>query len=143
MFELLLVKRDHAKYTLPRVSGLFVRSAAIDVLSLKTPCGNGADEPDATTTERLNSLPSFAVAPLTPPGFSYVATHSSPNSFSEPAGSSALSEPANSRPSPSQASTGSPALAVRMCARAAYGVLSPGYPGMSDDWNDPPPFCDR
>src|SRR3954451_13117433 len=126
MFELLLLNRDQAKYTLPRVAAVLVRSAAIEVLSLNTPCGNGADEPCATVTERLNSLPAFAVVPPTPAGFSYVATHSSANVFFEPAGSSELSEPANSRPSPSHARTGSPELAVRMWARAAYGVLSPG-----------------
>jgi hypothetical protein len=54
---------------LPRVAGLCVRSAAIDVLSLNTPPRLGADEPWATTTDRRNSLPSLTVDPPTPAGF--------------------------------------------------------------------------
>src|SRR3954452_17286182 len=127
MFEPPLpVNRDQLKYTLPRVAGLVVRSAAIAVLSWKTPSRLGAEEPRATITERRNSLPSLTVAPPTPAGFSYVATQTSPKVFLLPPGSPELSEPANSRPSPSHASTGSPALAVRTWARAAYGDVSPG-----------------
>jgi hypothetical protein len=102
---------------------LLVRSASIDVLSLNLPPVPGADEPLATTTERLNSLPSLIVPP---PEFSYVPTQTSPNPFGVPAGSSLDSAPANSRPCLSHARTGSPALAVRMRARLAYGEVSPG-----------------
>src|SRR4051812_12794792 len=95
-------------------------------LSLNTPRRFGAEEPRLTMTERRNSLPSSARAPPTPPGFTYVATQTSPKVFGEPAGSSELSDPAKRRPSPSHASTGSPELAVRIAARAAYGEVSPG-----------------
>src|SRR6266566_4062744 len=108
------------------VHELDVRSASIDVLSWNTPRRFGAELPWATTTLRLNSLPSLIVAPPVPAGFSYVATHSSPKVFFVPAGSSELSEPANRRPWASQARTGSPEEAVRMWARPAYGVVSPG-----------------
>jgi hypothetical protein len=47
------------------------------------------------------------------------ATHTSPNVFFVPAGSPELSEPMKTRPCPSHATTGSPALAVRTCASAA------------------------
>src|SRR5436305_6396488 len=107
------VKRDQAKYTLP-LHELFVRSASIAVLSWNLPSRFGADEPLATTTEPAKRLPSFVVAPLTPPGFTYRATHSSPNVFFVPAGSSLDSEPMNTRPWASQAITGSPAPAVRI-----------------------------
>src|SRR3954467_10039342 len=96
------------------------------VLSVKTPSRVGAGEPAFPTTERRNSLPSSTVAPVRPPGFSYVATQTSPKVFFVPAGAPELAAPANSRPSASHARTGSPALAVRTCARAAYGEVSPG-----------------
>src|SRR3954453_3966816 len=96
------------------------------VLSLNLPSRGGAEEPFATVTERLNSRPSRAVGPLVPSGFSKVATHSSPNVLAVPAGSSLDSEPANRRPCLSQASTGSPELAVRIWAREANGDVSPG-----------------
>src|SRR5512139_509800 len=113
------VNRDQAKYTLPSQE-LVVRSTSIAVLSWNFPSRFGAEDPLATICDRTNSLPSLAVSPFGPPGFSYVATHTSPKVFFEPAGSSELSEPANRRPCVSHASTGSPALAVRMWARAAY-----------------------
>jgi hypothetical protein len=61
-----------------------------------------------------------------PSGFAYRATHSSPKVLAVPAGSSELSEPKKARPWPSQAITGSPALAVRACDNAAYGDVSSG-----------------
>ena len=64
--------------------------------------------------------------PLRAAGLSKRATHSSPNVFVVPAGSSELSEPKNARPWLSHAITGSPALAVRICASAAYGEVSSG-----------------
>src|SRR4051794_10249139 len=96
------------------------------VLSLNLPSRLGADEPRATITLRLNSLPSCAGGPAVPCGFSYVATHWSPKVFFDPAGSSLLSEPMNRRPKRSHADTGSPAVAVRIWARAAYGDVSSG-----------------
>jgi hypothetical protein len=72
-----------------------------------------------------------------------VATQTSPSVFFDPAGSAELSEPAKSRPWLSQARTGSPELAVRMWARAAYGVPSPGYPGTSELAKLDPEFSDR
>src|SRR5258705_11976303 len=96
------------------------------VLSLNVPSRLGAEEPLATVTERLNSLPSSFVAPVGPLGFSYVATQTSPKVFFDPAGSSLASAPANTRPCLSHARTGSPALAVRTWARAAYGDASSG-----------------
>ena len=71
-------------------------------------------------------LPVVVSAASAPPGFEKRATHTSPNVFAEPAGSSELSEPKNARPWPSQAITGSPALAVRACESAAYGEVSSG-----------------
>ena len=55
-----------------------------------------------------------------------VATQTSPNVLAVPSTSPELSDPANRRPCRSQASTGSPLLAVRMWAFAAYGEVSPG-----------------
>src|SRR4051794_23768208 len=136
------VNLDHAKYTLPSHPPP-VRSTSIAVLSLNFPFRSGADEPRATISERTNSFPSFAVAPASPCGFRYVATHTSPNVFLLPAGSSELSDPANSRPWLSHASIGSPALAVRMCARAAYGLVSPGYPGTKELVKRAPPLVER
>src|SRR5215207_4218713 len=119
------VNREFAKYTLSR-HGLSVRSASMAVLSWKTPSRFGADVPRATVTLRLNSLPSFTVAPPGPSGLANVATQTSPNVFADPAGSPDASAPANNRPSASQASTGSPAVAVRILARSAYGDWSSG-----------------
>ena len=61
-----------------------------------------------------------------PAEFTNVATHTSPKVFGVPAGSSELSAPMNARPSLSHAITGSPADAVRTCASAAFGEVSPG-----------------
>jgi len=94
-------------------------------------------------TLRWNSLPSLIVAPAVPCGLTKVATQTSPNVFLVPAGSSEASAPAKSRPSASQARTGSPAVAVRICARAAYGDRSSGYPGTRELANEAPPFCER
>src|SRR5215218_5667697 len=113
------VKRELAKYTLSW-QALAVRSASMAVLSWKTPRRFGAEVPRATVTLRLNSLPSFAVAPAGPLGLTNVATQTSPNVFAVPAGSPDASAPANKRPSASQARTGSPAVAVRIAARPAY-----------------------
>ena len=63
-----VVNRDHAKYTLPSHDPS-VRSASMAVLSLNLPSRFGAEEPRATTTDRTNSLPSFTVGALLPPGF--------------------------------------------------------------------------
>src|SRR6185503_21233765 len=119
------VKRDHAKYTLP-LHVVSVRSASIAVLSWNLPRRFGAEEPLATTTEPAKRLPSLMVSPSGPSGFTYRATHSSPNVFFEPAGSSLDSEPMNTRPSASHAMTGSPALAVRILARAPRVEVSSG-----------------
>src|SRR5215204_1678895 len=119
------VNRELAKYTLSRHE-LSVRSTSMAVLSWKTPRRFGAEVPRATVTLRLNSLPSFTVAPPGPSGLTKVATQTSPNVFFDPAGSPDDSEPANSRPCASHASTGSPAVAVRILARAAYGEVSSG-----------------
>src|SRR6476620_1784756 len=134
--------REFAKYTLFR-QGLCVRSASIAVLSWNLPSRLGADVPRATITLRANSLPSLMVAPPGPAGLTNVATQTSPNVFFVPAGSSDDSDPANRRPSASHASTGSPAVAVRTCARAANGEVSSGYPGTSELLNDVPPFSER
>ncbi len=120
-----------------------MRSTSIAVLSWNLPSRLGADEPLATISDRTNSLPSSTVAPPGPAGFWYVATQTSPKVFLLPSGSSELSAPAKSRPWRSQARTGSPALAVRMCARAAYGLVSPGYPGTSELAKLAPPFVER
>src|SRR5215204_4749916 len=117
--------RELAKYTLPR-QALCVRSASIAVLSWNLPSRFGADDPRATITLRANSFPSLIVAPPEPCGLTNVATQTSPNVFFVPAGSSDDSDPANNRPSPSHASTGSPAEAVRTSARLAYGEVSSG-----------------
>jgi hypothetical protein len=117
-FGVLPVNLAHAKYTLPS-HGPPVRSASMAVLSWNLPSRFGADEPLATVTDRTNSLPSFARSPFTPSGFWYVPTHTSPKVFALPEGSEELSEPANRRPSVSQARTGSPAPPVRTCALAA------------------------
>src|SRR3954452_5235846 len=119
------VKRDQAKQTLPSHDPP-VRSTSIAVLSLNTPRRFGADEPRFTISLRTNRLPSLTVAPPGPSGLSKTATNTSPNVFFVPAGSSDDSEPMNARPCRSQAMTGSPALAVRICALAAYGEVSPG-----------------
>src|SRR3954447_5113225 len=63
------LNRDHEKYTFPS-QGPLVRSTSMAVLSLKVPSRFGADEPFSTTTERLNSLPSWFVGPFVPCGFS-------------------------------------------------------------------------
>ena len=47
------------------------------------------------------------------------------------------------RPCLSQAMTGSPDEAVRICASAAYGEVSPGYPGTSELTKLAPPFSER
>src|SRR5450759_2619374 len=96
------------------------------VLSLNLPSRFGAEEPLATTTEPTNRLPSLGVLPIVPPGLSKVATQVSPKVFGVPAGSAELSAPMNTRPSRSQAMTGSPDEAVRIFASAAYGDVSPG-----------------
>src|ERR1051325_3399751 len=88
------VKRAQAKYTVPS-HGPPVRSTSIAVLSWNTPSRLGADDPVATSSDRMHFLPSFVVAPFTPSGFSNVATQTSPKVFAEPAGSLELSEPAN------------------------------------------------
>src|SRR6266545_307875 len=120
-----------------------VRSTSIAVLSWNLPSRFGAAEPLATVTVRTKCLPSPRVAPPTPPGLSKVATQTSPKVLSVPARSPELSDPANSRPCPSQASTGSPAPAVRTSALAAYGDVSPGYPGTRELVNEAPVFSDR
>src|SRR3954451_10932326 len=130
MFELLAVNRDHAKYTFP-LHAPFVRSTSIAVLSLNLP-SSGDDDPFATVTEPWNSSPSRAGLPAGPLGFTKRATHWAPKPFAVPAGSPDDSEPKNARPWLSQAMTGSRELAVRICARAAYGGVSPGYPGTSE-----------
>src|SRR4051794_39157053 len=117
-FEPLPLKRDQAKYTLESQL-LPVRSASIAVLSWNTPSRLGADDPLATTCEPTKRLPSLKVLPASPSGLSKTATHSSPKVFLVPAGSSELSEPMKTLPCRSHAMTGSPADAVRMCARAA------------------------
>src|SRR5213594_1296092 len=136
------VKRDHAKYTLASQAPP-VRSASIAVLSLNFPSRFGAEDPFATTVEPRNCLPSASVGPFSPIGLSNRATHSSPNVFLVPAGSSELSDPINTRPWPSHAMTGSPADAVRICANAAYGEASPGYPGTRELLKVAPPFSER
>src|SRR5215471_8852920 len=136
------VKRDHAKYTFPSQAP-FVRSASIAVLSLNFPSRFGAEEPFATTVEPRYRLPSSSVEPFSPFGLSNRATHSSPNVLTVPAGSPELSDPIKSRPCPSHAMTGSPADAVRICANAAYGETSPGYPGTRELWKLLPPFSER
>src|SRR5213596_4200880 len=141
-FEPPPVNRAHAKYTFPSQAPP-VRSTSIAVLSWNLPSRFGAAEPVATSSERTNFLPSWLVGPLTPCGFSYVPTQTSPNVFAVPSGSPELSEPANSRPCLSQANTGSPESAVRTCADAAYGELSPGYPGTTELVKLAPPFSDR
>ena len=119
------MKREYAKYTLPsQLEPL--RSASIAVLSLNLPRRLGAELPLAMTSDPTKRLPSLIEGPPSPAGLSKVATHTSPNVFFVPAGSSELSEPKNARPWLSQAITGSPELAVRMCASAAYGEVSPG-----------------
>src|SRR5215467_1433676 len=136
------VKRDQAKYTFPSQAPP-VRSASMAVLSLNFPSRFGADEPLATIVDPRNRLPSESVGPFSPVGLSNRATHSSPNVFLVPAGSSELSAPIKTRPCPSQAITGSPAEAVRICANAAYGEVSPGYPGTRELWKAAPPFSER
>src|SRR5689334_15619435 len=136
------VNRDQAKYTFASQAPP-VRSASIEVLSWNFPSRLGADEPFATIVLPRNLLPSWRVLPFSPPGLSNRATHSSPNDFLVWAGSSDDSEPKKTRPWLSQAITGSPELAVRICARAAYGEVSPGYPGTSELTNEPPEFSDR
>src|SRR5207253_2965793 len=136
------VKRDHAKYTFPSQAPP-VRSASIAVLSLNFPSRFGAEEPFATMVEPKNRLPSRCVGPLSPIALSNRATHSSPNVLAVPAGSPELSDPINTRPCPSHAMTGSPAEDVRMCANAAYGETSPGYPGTRELWKLLPPFSER
>ena len=104
-----------------------MRSASIAVLSLNLPSRFGADEPWATTVVPSYSRPSRVVSAASgPPGFSKRATHTSPNVFGVPAGSSELSEPKKARPWSSHAITGSPALAVRACDERAYGEVSSG-----------------
>src|SRR5215212_3500886 len=76
---------DHAKYTSPS-QGEDERSTSMAVLSLNLPPVPGADEPLATITERLNSLPSSAGSPSVPSGFAYVATQTSPKPLTVPAG---------------------------------------------------------
>jgi len=49
----------------------------------------------------------------------------------------------NTRPSASQAMTGSPASVVRMWASALNGDVSFGYPGTSELTKDLPPSSDR
>ena len=49
----------------------------------------------------------------------------------------------NTRPWRSQAITGSPDEAVRIWASAAYGDVSPGYPGTSELRKLAPPFSER
>src|SRR5438093_8409341 len=142
LFPWLPVNRDHAKYTTPS-HDVPVRSAWIAVLSLNFPRGKGADEPRATIVDPTKRLPSSSVLPFSPPGLSYVATHSSPKPFFDPAGSSEDSAPANRRPWESHVATGSPALAVRTFASAAYGEVSPGYPGISELRKLSPPFSER
>src|SRR5215468_671724 len=136
------VKRDHAKYTFPSQAPP-VRSASSAVLSLNFPRRFGADEPFATMVEPRNLLPSRRVGPFSPIGLSNRATHSSPKVLAVPAGSPELSDPINTRPWPSHATTGSPAPAVRICANAAYGETSPGYPGTRELWKLLPPFSER
>src|SRR5437870_2691860 len=111
------VKRAHEKYTVPSQEPP-VRSASIEVLSWNLPRRLGADDPLATISLPRKRLPSLIVAPVGPPGLSKRATHTSPNVFFVPAGSSELSEPMNTRPWPSQAITGSPDEAVRTWASA-------------------------
>src|SRR3954447_76778 len=142
MLELFVVNRDHAKYTLPS-HALAVRSTSIDVLSWNFPSRLGAAAPFATMTLPLNALPSLIVFPFSPAGFSKRATHSSPNVFFVPAGSPDDSDAMNRRPWLSHAITGSPDPAVRTRASAAYGDVSPGYPGTSELWNDAPEFSER
>src|SRR2546427_10070096 len=108
------VKRDHAKYTFPSQVPP-VRSASMAVLSLNFPKRFGAEDPFATIVEPRNRLPSRVVGPLSPFGLLNRATQTSPNVFLVPAGSSELSDPMKTRPCPSQAITGAPALAVRTC----------------------------
>src|SRR4029453_6877043 len=125
MLLAMVVNLDHEKYTLPSHAPP-VRSASMAVLSWNFPSRLGAEVPLATISDRTNRLPSLIVAPPGPAGLRKVATQTSPNVFGEPSGSPELSEPANNRPWLSQASTGSPAPAVRMWALAAYGLVSPG-----------------
>src|SRR5262249_40870552 len=99
------VKRDQAKYTLPSQVPP-VRCACLAVLSFSFPSRFGAEEPFATIVEPRTRLPSESVGPLSPIGLSNRATHSSPNVFLVPAGSSELSAPIKTRPCPSQAITG-------------------------------------
>src|SRR4051812_30468670 len=113
------------------------------VLSWNFPRRFGADEPLATMTEPAKRLPSLTVGPLTPPGLTYRATHSSPNVFFVPAGSSLDSDPMNTRPWAAHAATGSPALAVRMCASLPRVEVSPGYPGTSELTKLLPSFSER
>ena len=136
------MKREYAKYTLPSQLDP-LRSASIAVLSLNFPRRFGAELPLATTSEYRNRLPSLAVAPVGPPGLSNRATQTSPKVFFVPAGSSELSDPKYALPWLSQAMTGSPELAVRMWASAAYGEVSSGYPGTSELRNVAPPSCER
>src|SRR5262249_51812072 len=136
------VKRDQAKYTF-RSQVPPVRSASMAVLSFSFPSRFGAEEPFATIVEPRNRLPSESVGPFSPVGLSNRATHSSPNVFLVPAGSSELSDPINTRPWLSHAMTGSPAEAVRIFANAAYGETSPGYPGTRELWKLAPPFSER
>src|SRR5579859_5960916 len=96
------------------------------VLSLNRPKRFGADDPLATTVLPTKCFPSLMVRPVSPPGLSKVATHSSPKVLAVPAGSPEDSEPMNTRPWLSQAMTGSPDDDVRIFASAAYGEASPG-----------------
>src|SRR3954453_8367414 len=125
MFELLDVKRDHAQYTFASQRPP-VRSTSIAVLSLNLP-DVGDDDPLATVVVPSYFRPSFAVfAASGPSGLTKRATHWSPNPLAVPAGSPDASAPKNARPWLSQAITGSPAVAVRTCARRAYGDVSSG-----------------
>src|SRR3954462_3980647 len=112
----------------------------MDVLSLNLPPRFGADEPCPTIVLPRKRFPSSCGLPV---ALSNRATQVSPKVFFEPAGSSELSEPMKSRPWLSQAMTGSPAEAVRIFASAAYGDVSPGYPGTSELVNAEPPFSER
>src|ERR1700675_4456780 len=112
------VKREYAKYTLASQLDP-LRSASMAVLSLNLPRRFGAELPLATSSDPTKGFPSLIVAPVWPPGLSKVATHTSPKVFFVPAGSSELSDPKKARPWLSHAITGSPELAVRMCASAA------------------------
>src|SRR3989442_15678701 len=136
------VKRDHAKYTFPSQVPP-VRSASMAVLSLNFPSRFGAEDPFATIVEPRNCLPSKRVGPFPPIGLSNRAPHSSPIVLLVPAGSPELSDPINTRPCPSHAMTGSPDEAVRICANAAYGETSPGYPGTRELWKVAPLFSER